>query len=736
MNASKKIVIVFLSLVYFAAFSQNRIIDSLKASLKTQGNDTVKVNTLNALSNTYIGSINDVKAAKHYADQSLVLAKQLNFKKGIAYSYFYFGIYYWRTGDYSISLSYFKNALLIFSKINYQKGIALVNVNMGPVYNSQGNYAEALICLMKGIKIKEELAVKNDIFGAYNALGVTYACQAKYPQAYAYFLKSLKEDINDKATATMTYNNIGYMFSQQEKLNEALIYYFKAIPLQKEMNDKLGISITYTNVGTIYYSQKKYKEALKYHSMTLQLSKETGDKWIEAFAYSGIGLVYTAQKKYIEAIAYQLKALKIQKAIVDKEGGSATCMALGIIYEKKQNDAKAIQYYLEALAMSKSIGLKEGIKNAYKSLSEVHTKIKDYEQALHYTTLYYTQKDSILNKDVLKQVAELNTKYETEKKEKEIQLLTKDQELNTKTLKQQKMVRLALIIGLTLLGILLFTVYQRYRFKQKANLLLEKQKKEIQEQHLLITDSIDYAKTIQDALLPNDTRIKELFPESFIFFKPKDIVSGDFYWIREKDNKIICIVADCTGHGVPGAFMALLGINILDDIINKVQVHAASILTKLNTEITFTLSQQNANTLNINHGMDIAILIVDKYTMEAQYAGAHNSLYFIRNGQFNELKADKMGIGTATVATTPTLFTNHVLELEKGDVFYLFTDGFPDQIGGPNKKKFYYPPFKKMLVHIHQIDMNQQKNILNKTITEWRGEREQMDDILIMGIKI
>lgn len=292
-----------------------------------------------------------------------------------------------------------------------------------------------------------------------------------------------------------------------------------------------------------------------------------------------------------------------------------------------------------------------------------------------------------------------------------------------------------MIIGLATLGILLFLVYQRYRFKQKANLLLEKQKKEITQQNTLITDSIDYAKNIQDAVLPTEKQVKDLLPQSFILFKPKAIVSGDFYWVVEKNNTIICIVADCTGHGVPGAFMSMLGINMLDNITNREETVAANILNVLNSEIVAKLSHSTLGDPSLKHGMEMSILVIDKINMQGQYAGAHNSLYFIRKGELAEIKADKVTIGSIN-NTGKSLFTNHVFDIQKEDIFYLFTDGFPDQKGGPNKKKFYYAPFKELLFSIHHLNLNDQEVVLDKTITTWADGKEQIDDILLMGIRI
>ena len=716
-------------------YAQKNSTDSLLQFLKNGKEDTVEANVLNMLSKVYLIDSNDFEKGKLYASQAFSLSKNLNYKKGIAQSFINYGNFYARKANYPLALEYFNKSIKICIEINEQSTIAKAYTSIGFIYNAQGNYEDAIKMQFKVIDIKNALGEKNGLATSYNNLAIAYSSQAKYPEAFSYFLKSLQVDANDNLNNCMVYNNIGCMFSFQQKPNESLIYYLKALDLAVKIGNNVSVTLITLNIGDIYHTKKSYRESLKYYFKGLELSMQTGEKINTAVAYSGIGSVYVDQKKYSEAINYLLRALKIQEEIGDKEGIIKTNISIGNVYENKKNLANAITYYTAALNASISIGLKERVKNSYENLASVYTKAGDYKNALHFNILYYAEKDSILNKESIKQIAELNTKYETQKKENEIHFLLKDQELREKKASEQKLIRLGLMIGLGVLVILLFLVYQRYRFKQKANLLLEKQKNEIAQQSTLITDSIDYAKNIQDAVLPTEKQVKDLLPQSFILFKPKAVVSGDFYWIAEKNNAIICIVADCTGHGVPGAFMSLLGMNMLDNITNKEEPVASTILNSLNSAVIAKLSQPTIEKPFLKHGMDMSILIIDKIKMQGQFAGAHNSLYFIREGEMKEIKADKITIGSIRDAEHP-IFANHVFDIQKEDVFYLFTDGFPDQRGGPNRKKFYYAPFKELLFSIHQLNLNEQKAALDKTITTWAGDIEQIDDILIMGIKI
>jgi serine phosphatase RsbU (regulator of sigma subunit)/ligand-binding sensor domain-containing protein len=268
--------------------------------------------------------------------------------------------------------------------------------------------------------------------------------------------------------------------------------------------------------------------------------------------------------------------------------------------------------------------------------------------------------------------------------------------------------------------------------KQKDE--LEIQRDEIADKNRSITDSIEYAKRIQNAVLPSKEFADEILPEHFILFRPRDIVSGDFYWMTKKGNNIVIIAADCTGHGVPGAFMSMLGVSFLNEIVNRHQVTSADvILNSLRTDIKKTMGQKGKEG-EAKDGMDIALCIIDQEEMKMQYAGAYNPLYLFRNNELIEYKADRMPIGI--YVKEKESFTNNIIDLQKGDVFYIASDGYQDQFGGEDGQKFKTKNYKELLLEIHQKPMAEQREILNKRIDEWRGRWEQVDDIIILGIRI
>ena len=262
-----------------------------------------------------------------------------------------------------------------------------------------------------------------------------------------------------------------------------------------------------------------------------------------------------------------------------------------------------------------------------------------------------------------------------------------------------------------------------------------KQKEEIEEHQRNITDSIKYAKRIQTAILPPDEFVNKTLGENFILYIPKDIVSGDFYWLDEKDGLAMVAAVDCTGHGVPGAFMSIVGNSQLNFAINVKNARKASeILNELNHGVTQTL-RDKAGSEMVKDGMDLALCVIDYEKMSMEYAGAYNPLYLIRNNDVLITKADKFPIGANPEGILPS-FTNHKIDLVKGDVIYLFSDGFADQFGGPNNKKFFSKRFRELLLKVHELPMQKQKNSLLKAYEDWKGDFEQVDDILVIGIRI
>jgi serine phosphatase RsbU (regulator of sigma subunit)/Tfp pilus assembly protein PilF len=675
--------------------AQTPHLDSLLNVLKTVREDTSGANTLNEVARAYLFEISDNTKSYNYIDRQLALSKKLNYKKGLASGYSNMASFYTKKGEFKIALEYNKLSLKFMQEIGDKKGESSGYINIGQNYSNLGNYTSAITNMLQGVKIKEQ--------------------------------------IDDKRGVAVGYANIGSVFFAQQKYDEALKYYLSSLKIKEEINDKPGMAMSYNNIGSVFFLQKKTDEALIYFEKSLKLKKELGNKKGTAATYTNIGEIYLAKNKINQAFAYQLKALEIATEAEDKKGMLNAYDCIGGIMEKKKNYTGAIVYYKKMLVLAKGSDLKEDIMSGYKGLADAFKAAHNYDSALAYRSLYYEVKDTLFNKENFKQLAELNTRYETEKKEKEILLLTKDQDLNAKIIRQQQLERWGLTGGLGLLLLSIITIYRRYRFKQKANVILELQKEEIQQKNVLITDSIDYAKTIQEAVLPTATKMKKLIPDSFVFYKPKAIVSGDFYWLHTQNNKLICAVADCRGQGVPGAFMSLLGYNMLEDVVKTSANFAPGVLLDaLHQQVISRLSGEDKEE-TVKLGMDISLVFIDQTNQQLEFAGAQQPLYIVRNASLIELKADVRSIG---VDKNVPPHTTQTCELKKGDMIYLFTDGFSNQIGGPDRSAFNYQSFKELLCSISSLQPAEQKIRLEEAHAFWMGERpNQTDDILITGIR-
>jgi CheY-like chemotaxis protein/serine phosphatase RsbU (regulator of sigma subunit) len=304
----------------------------------------------------------------------------------------------------------------------------------------------------------------------------------------------------------------------------------------------------------------------------------------------------------------------------------------------------------------------------------------------------------------------------------------------------------SLLIVVVLFLVSFIVIFYLFKEKQKTNALLEQRNREIEEQRDVankqkekIMDSILYAKRIQNAILPLEYTIKQALPEHFIFFKPKDIVSGDFYWMTEKENVVIIAAADCTGHGVPGALMSMLGIAFLNEIVSKMFVnkhitslYANEILIQLRAAIIRSLHQTGKRD-EAADGIEMALCIIDMANNSLQYSGAYHPLYIIRNNELKEVSADKMPVSIYKNDSAP--FTNHEIELKYGDMLYIFSDGYVDQFGGKQGLKFMSSRFKELLLAIHKRPVKEQKELMEAAHEEWKGKNEQLDDILVIGIK-
>jgi serine phosphatase RsbU (regulator of sigma subunit) len=629
--------------------------------------------------------------------------------------------------------------------------------------------------LQDAIKLSNKSKDTTGLARSYHSLGTIYYFQANYPDALNYFLKSLKirEFIKDSINIAKGYNNVALIHFEQDNIEQSLLYHQKSIDIKLKLNDKAGLASSYGNIGNIYFKQaKKYSENKETQSQADSLFNASLNQHLKAQflqeevvrekpdlanvlyglsgTYNNIGNVfferallgYSRDENLKDALTYHLRALKIQDTINDLRGASHSYINIAGIYEKTKRYQEALSNYQKALSLIGDLDLKESKKAIYQGLSNMYEVLGDKGNALSFFKKYVAIKDSIIDDVKHQQIAEMQARYDSEKKEQEILLLNKNQKLKETELEREKILKRSFSIGLALAALLgvciliiLIVVWNRYKLKNTISKKLEEQNLIIALKNKEVTDSIKYAKRIQEAILPPDTLMHKLFPEHFVLYKPKDIVSGDFYWAEHFGNKYFLATVDCTGHGVPGAFMSIVGNNLLIQAVNLYGIDKPSlILDNVNKEL-YKILHQTYEDSSVKDGMDLSLIAINPKSLTMEYAGAYNPVWVLRNEKMIELKGDKFPVG-AFVGENIKRFTQIEFQLQKGDIVYLFTDGYADQFGGEKGKKFKYRQLEEKLIEIHTKTMSAQKELLEKTFDNWKGYLEQVDDVCIVAVKI
>lgn len=610
--------------------------------------------------------------------------------------------------------------------------------NMGSAYNKLGNTKDALAAHRRSLEIKKQIGYEKGMAYSYNNIGHIYSGQANIPLALEYFHKSLKirEKINDKIGVAGSMINLGIIYYHQKNTDQALEYFLTSIDILKEIGDNRRIAFSYLNIGHIYTDQDKTKQALEYFEKSLEIYKSSNHRKGIADVYNNMGAIYLKEKGNHKALIYFTDALEIYLKIDRKLGIIRTQNNIAIYYFGIKDYTKSIKYSSKSLKTANELGLKLEIKEASANLYKSYEAIGKDKDALKMYQQYIEVKDSLLSEDNLKESIRQKFKYSYEKQAATDSIQAAEQqkvsdakiEAQKAQISQERTKRFALYGGLALMIFFGAFMYHRYRITQKQKVIIEHQKDEVEEKNREILDSIKYAKRIQSAILPAPQVVKEYLKESFILYKPKDIVAGDFYWMEQKGNQVLFAAADCTGHGVPGAMVSVVCNNGLNRAVREYGLlDPGKILDKTREIVVQEFEKSDED---VQDGMDLALCSIKENTL--QYAGAHNPLWIIRDNEILITKANKQPIGKYD---NPKPYLTHTFELQKGDIIYIFSDGYVDQFGGPSGKKFMVKAFKKLLLKIKGLPMVDQKDLLDKSFESWKGELDQVDDVCIIGVK-
>ena len=725
------------------------------------------------------------------------------------------GGYYTKNSKLDTAEVLLKRALEVRMSIDDSLGISKVYNNLGNLYFDMNSYRKAADNFEKALKYKLLLNKVKGAGISYNALGKTYNKWGKNKQAIEYYQKALVkfEEANFPRGVAISYNNIGiiYMNLSKEKdtimMNKAFEYYGKALEISKQTKNLWNIADAHSNIANIYAakaeqyqklsqlddtSQVRYKAISdKYFNLAILSAEKTVDarkKLGDERGLAGIHIVkgnILVNKQDFESAKKALvefgKALTISIKYDDKYQIMLCYSYMAMSYINIRDYRKALYYLDKAKEKAEDTGLKHELSSLYRSYSEAYDSLGNYQKALYAFRNFKAYEDSASSKETKEIIEDMQTKYETNEKEAALLIANKENEAQQLKSKQQMLIIYGFIGVFVIVIFFSFVVYRQFKQIQKANQTLSEQKAKIEEAneelyqqneeisaqrdeiqfqkdhiehiHQEVSDSIHYARRIQRAILPTVDDIDDKISDRFTLFKPKDVVSGDFHWSKhiKRNNLFVATAADCTGHGVPGAFMSMLGVAFLNEIVSKSSItRTGQVLDNLRKSVMTSLHQTGAEG-EAQDGMDIALVAFNYKTKVVQFSGANNPLYIIRpkdreaieiadkivEGErftLYEIKGDKMPIGIYKKKLTD--FNTEEIQLQDGDQIYMFSDGYADQFGGPKGKKLKYKPFKGLLLDNADKPMAKQAEILNDYFENWRGMLEQIDDVIVMGIKV
>jgi serine phosphatase RsbU (regulator of sigma subunit) len=548
-------------------------------------------------------------------------------------------------------------------------------------------------------------------------------------------LKSAEKD-GYKAGELMAQTKIGYFYINQEQKNEAKTHFFKALALAQKLHNVEYESDCYSNIGTIYKNLKNGDSSLFYHYRSLDLRIKLNRKSLIASTYNNIGLTYKMLKDYPKASEFINKSLELRKENKKERLYSSALINLSKIMILMNEYQKALPLLDSGIYYASRYKHSDNLLKGMKERAELLMKLKRYEESCFAFTIYENNWDSIHDDENKKLIFEMQKKYESDAKDQN--LILQNEQIKTKEAEnsKQRTITIASSIALVMALIAILFVYRSYKSNKKNAIVLAAKNHLIQVKNTEITDSINYAKLIQQSLLASKEMLDKNLESYFILYKPKDIVSGDFYWASETNKGFLIACVDCTGHGVPGAFMSLIGKENLDKALTKT-VNPGEILQELNVNVKRSLNQNG--TSGNKDGMDAAILRIEKDKNGdaiVSYAGANRPLYILKNeGQtIEEIKATKQAVGGFT--SNEQIFEEHSISVKKGDTLFITTDGYADQFGSESNKKLTTKRFKELLVSVKAKNANDQKQMLNDFFTSWQGNREQLDDMLVIGINV
>ncbi len=603
-----------------------------------------------------------------------------------------------------------------------------------------------IILAVQADTLAQKLGWERGVARAYYNMGYGYFNLGDFPKALEYYQNALtlNEKLDNKTAQATDLCSIGRIYATKGESIKALDYYLKALKLDEDSRSSFDQAIILGNIGNNYADRKDYANALDYDKLALKINENFGNKAEMAVILGNIGNIYNAQGNLPKALDYYTKSYGIFDSVGDKRGEAFDLGNIGDIYEAQRQYITAENYLKSAIAIDSAVGEKFFMQQFEGQLCNLYEKTGNYKLALYWDKKSTAIHDTLFSMDKDKALLRKEMIYRFQQhadSAKSVQ--DKIDAVHNEVVKRQKAAIFSISGGLILVLLLAITIFRSLQQNRKKTAIITAQKIEVEKKNIQIEekskdiiDSINYAKRLQDAILPSVSQIKQYFPESFVLYKPKDIVAGDFYWVEKLDDIILIAACDCTGHGVPGAMVSVVCSNALNRALKEFKIRETGrLLDKVRELVLETFDKSEGD---VKDGMDCSLCAVNTETREVEWSGAYNPLWYIVNGKMKELAPDKQPIGKAD---NPKPFATHKFLIppsgnELRAALFLFTDGYADQFGGPKGKKYKYKQLKELLLSHADKPMEEQKNILEQEFNRWKGGLEQTDDVCMIGIKI
>ncbi len=648
------------------------------------------------------------------------------------------GILYYDKSEFKKAEPFLLQALNLRKKYEDKIGIASCYSVLGIVYFQLGNMDAAMNSFKRSLKLEEELGRKNAISDLMNNMALVYTTRGLIAKALECHEKSLKyrEEMGDKIGISASLNNIASILHIQNRIDDALEYFKRSLKMSEEANDKMGIGTALGNIAIIYAEKKDLEKSIEYNRKSLKVREEIGDKQGIAASLLILANNFLSEGKKDEALKYNEACLKICLEIGDKQKITSIYINMADIFFKEKKIIEAQKFAEKAFKLSNETGITTDIKDAALMMKDIYSFQKKPAEGLKMFELYVRMRDSINNEETRNSTLKKQYEIEFNSKEREVKLLAnaerkillqKQEEDN----KKNAIIVTSVIFVLILVSIFSIIILRSLRENKKTNEIVVKQKQLVEAKQKEVLDSIQYAKRLQDAILPADHYWKENLSDSFVLYKPKDIVAGDFYWMEKINGLVLFAVGDCTGHGVPGAMVSVVCSNALNRTVLEFKItDPGKILDKTRELVISTFEKSDKE---VKDGMDISLCCFNPKSNLLLWAGANNALWYTKNNEIITVKANKQPIGKFELQQP---FTTHSIQLNKGDMIFLTSDGYSDQFGGLKGKKFKYNQLANLLLSNLEKPLKEQKEILDKTFEDWKGINEQVDDVCIVGVKI